>query len=91
MKKKPEVNISSDMLLRMYTTMLKIRGFEEKVGELVSKKEIICPYHLYIREEAVATGVCSALRRDDWGANLNRGFIITNVPEKHQLLRRKLK
>ena len=50
----------------MYVTMLKIRLFEEKVADLVSKEEIICPCHLYIGQEAVATGVCANLRRDDF-------------------------
>ena len=50
----------------MYVTMLKIRLFEEKVADLVSKEEIICPCHLYIGQEAIAAGVCANLRRDDF-------------------------
>ena len=53
-------------LREMYVTMVRIRKFEERVAELVSKEEIICPCHLYIGEEAVVTGVCSALRKDDY-------------------------
>lgn len=60
------------VLKKMYVTMLRIREFEEKVGELVSKKEIICPCHLYIGEEAVATGVCSTLKKDDWVFSTHR-------------------
>jgi len=56
----------------MYVTMLKIRIFEEKVADLVSQKEITCPCHLYIGEEAVATGVCSALRKEDWVFSTHR-------------------
>jgi TPP-dependent pyruvate/acetoin dehydrogenase alpha subunit len=56
----------------MYVTMLKIRQFEEKVAELIEQKEIICPCHLYIGEEAIATGVCSALRKDDWVFSTHR-------------------
>jgi pyruvate dehydrogenase E1 component alpha subunit len=52
--------------------MLRIRKFEERVAELVSKNEIICPCHLYIGEEAVATGVCAALRRDDYVFSTHR-------------------
>ena len=72
MKKKSGVNIPQNMLLKMYTTLVRIREFEEKVAELVSKKEIICPCHLYIGEEAVATGVCSTLRKDDYVFSTHR-------------------
>jgi len=59
-------------LREMYATMLRIRKFEERVAELISLGEIICPCHLYIGEEAVATGVCSALRKDDWVFSTHR-------------------
>lgn len=60
------------ILRGMYLTMLKIRKFEEKVAELVSSKEIITPCHLYIGQEAIATGVCSAIRKDDWVFSTHR-------------------
>ncbi len=58
-------DIPAQTLRSMYATMLKIRLFEEKVADLVAGGEIICPCHLYIGEEAIATGVCANLRRDD--------------------------
>ena len=61
-------DIPVSTLREMYIMMLKTRRFEEKVGELVSQGEIICPCHLYIGEEAVAIGVCSALRKDQLDA-----------------------
>ncbi|MCK4733698.1 MAG: pyruvate dehydrogenase (acetyl-transferring) E1 component subunit alpha, partial [Methanophagales archaeon] len=66
------MNITPASIRTMYVTMLRIRMFEERVAELVSKEEIICPCHLYIGEEAVATGVCSALRRDDYVFSTHR-------------------
>jgi len=65
-------NIPAETLRMMYETMLMIRKFEERVAESVSQKEIICPCHLYIGEEAVATGVCSALRKDDYVFSTHR-------------------
>ena len=65
-------DIPAKTLQAMYRTMLRIRKFEERVAELVSKKEIICPCHLYIGEEAVATGVCAALRKDDYVFSTHR-------------------
>lgn len=70
--KKTVTDISSVTLRAMYATMLRIRKFEERVAELVSQGEIICPCHLYIGEEAVATGICSALRRDDYVFSTHR-------------------
>ena len=66
------MDIPAKTLRVMYVTMLKIRKFEERVAELVSKNEIICPCHLYIGEEAVATGVCSVLRKDDYVFSTHR-------------------
>lgn len=50
----------------LYTTMLRIRLFEERVADLVERKEINTPCHLYIGQEAIATGVCAALTVDDY-------------------------
>lgn len=60
------IDTSLATLREMYVMMVRIRKVEERVAELVSKEEVICPCHLYIGEEAVATGVCSALRKDDY-------------------------
>jgi len=66
-------DIPTDILRKMYVTMVKIRNFEEKVSELlISSKEIITPCHLYIGEEAVATGVCSNLGKDDYVFSTHR-------------------
>lgn len=65
-------DISVTTLRAMYQTMLRIRLFEEKVGDLVAKQEIVCPCHLYIGQEAVATGVCASLRKDDWVFSTHR-------------------
>ena len=53
-------------LIRMYRVMLKIRLAEERIGELVEAGEIQCPCHLCIGQEAIATGVCEVLRREDY-------------------------
>lgn len=65
-------DIPTDILRKMYMMMVKIRKFEERVAELIPPKEIITPCHLYIGEEAVATGVCSALRKDDYVLSTHR-------------------
>jgi len=52
---------------RMYKTMVTIRTFEETIADILENRpgEIKTPCHLYIGEEAVATGVCTALRDTD--------------------------
>lgn len=59
-------DISPEILRVLYKTMVLTRRFEEKIGELVQQKEIKCPVHLYIGQEAVATGVCANLGKADW-------------------------
>ncbi len=55
-----------DFLQAMYTAMLRIREAEELMSDLVLAGEIKCPCHLCSGEEAIAVGVCFALRSDDY-------------------------
>jgi pyruvate dehydrogenase E1 component alpha subunit len=59
--------------LGMYERMLRIRLFEEQVNELYTGAKMPGLAHLYIGEEAVAVGVCSALRDDDYITSTHRG------------------
>lgn len=65
-------NLSPKQLRTLHQTMLKIRLFEEKVGELIQKEEILCPCHLYIGQEAIGAGVCATLRDDDYVFSTHR-------------------
>ncbi len=51
--------------LALLETMWRIRAFEERVGELTRANEVHGLVHLSIGQEAVAAGVCGALRPDD--------------------------
>ena len=57
----------------LYRTMLTIRRFEERVVDLVNADEIAGVTHEYVGQEAVATGVCAALRPDDVITSTHRG------------------
>jgi len=59
--------------LELYRRMLLIRRFEEQVDELYRSARMPGLAHLYIGEEAVAVGVCAALRDDDWITSTHRG------------------
>lgn len=56
-----------------YRLMRLIRRFEETALELVKQGAIIGGTHPYIGQEAVAVGVCTALREDDLIASTHRG------------------
>jgi pyruvate dehydrogenase E1 component alpha subunit len=53
--------------------MFEIRSFEEKVFELYAQNLVPGTIHLYVGEEAVAVGVCSNLRIDDYITSTHRG------------------
>ena len=59
--------------LHFYRQMLKIRLFEEQVNQLYLGAKMPGLAHLYIGEEAVAVGVCEALRQDDYITSTHRG------------------
>ncbi len=66
-------SLTPDTWLTMYEQMLRIRVFEEQVNELYTSAKMPGLAHLYIGEEAVAVGVCRALRRDDYITSTHRG------------------
>jgi acetoin:2,6-dichlorophenolindophenol oxidoreductase subunit alpha len=67
------LNLTDEKKITMYATMLRIRAFEEKIEELVLTGKISGFVHLYIGEEAVATGVCTALNKTDYITSTHRG------------------
>src|ERR671918_1235978 len=65
--------VDADKLRRMYRQMIAIRAFEEQVSELYKSAKMPGLAHLYIGEEAIAVGVCEALRSDDYITSTHRG------------------
>jgi TPP-dependent pyruvate/acetoin dehydrogenase alpha subunit len=64
---------ATEQWLRAYRQMVKIRLFEERVNELYRSAKMPGLAHLYIGEEAVAVGICEALRQDDYITSTHRG------------------
>jgi TPP-dependent pyruvate/acetoin dehydrogenase alpha subunit len=60
-------------LLELYERMALIRAFETRVAELYRDGEIPGFVHTSLGQEAVAAGVCAALRDDDYLATTHRG------------------
>jgi acetoin:2,6-dichlorophenolindophenol oxidoreductase subunit alpha len=65
--------LPKEKLAEMYRKMFEIRCFEEKVFELYGQNLVPGTIHLYAGEEAVAVGVCSSLRKDDYITSTHRG------------------
>jgi TPP-dependent pyruvate/acetoin dehydrogenase alpha subunit len=64
---------AAEQWIRMYRRMVSIRLFEEQVNELYTRALMPGLAHLYTGEEAVAVGICEALRPDDYITSTHRG------------------
>ncbi len=68
-----DTGIGVNKWLHVYRRMLMIRLFEEQVNELYTRALMPGLAHLYVGEEAVAVGICEALRQDDFITSTHRG------------------
>lgn len=62
-----------ELQFTLYETMRLLREFETRAGKLYRAGEMPGFIHLYVGEEAVATGVCAHLRETDWITSTHRG------------------
>ncbi len=53
------------MLLETYKKMFLIRTAEEQIADYYIKNKIMSLVHFYIGQEAIAVGICDALKKDD--------------------------
>jgi len=60
------VTFPPEILIKLLQKMLLIRRFEEKIIGVYPAQDMKTPVHLYIGEEAIAAGVCTNLRKDDY-------------------------
>jgi pyruvate dehydrogenase E1 component alpha subunit len=67
------MTMKKSQLLDFYKTMLTIRRFEERAVDMFARGQVPGFIHAYIGEEAIATGVCAALRNDDYLTSNHRG------------------
>jgi pyruvate/2-oxoglutarate/acetoin dehydrogenase E1 component/TPP-dependent pyruvate/acetoin dehydrogenase alpha subunit len=67
------VSVSTEKLLEIHASMARIRAFEERMREMFLASRLPGFVHLYVGEEAIASGICAALRRDDFIASTHRG------------------
>jgi TPP-dependent pyruvate/acetoin dehydrogenase alpha subunit len=69
----PVAHHDRELVLSLYRKMFLIREFELKAKEIFRTGRMPGFIHVYIGEEAVATGVCEQLRKDDYVASTHRG------------------
>ena len=62
-----------DRTVEQLREMLLVREFETRVSELFENNELPGFVHLYVGQEAVAVGACSALDEDDYITSTHRG------------------
>jgi TPP-dependent pyruvate/acetoin dehydrogenase alpha subunit len=67
------VEPSKQLVLSLYRGMIEIREFELKAREIFRSGKMPGFIHVYIGEEAIATGVCAQLNDDDYVASTHRG------------------
>ena len=65
--------IEKEKLIWMFRTMVRIRQFEERVSREFADGNIPGSVHLYIGEEAVATGAIAHLKKEDYIMSTHRG------------------
>ncbi len=65
--------IAKEKLIWMFRTMIRIRRFEEHVAREFADGNIPGSVHLYIGEEAVATGAIAHLKKEDYIMSTHRG------------------
>ncbi|HWQ93543.1 MAG TPA: hypothetical protein VN673_17905, partial [Clostridia bacterium] len=52
-------SLETATLWRLYLEMLRIRVIELSIAQRYSEKEMRCPVHLSVGQEAVGVGVCA--------------------------------
>ena len=67
------MSATQEQMIGMFATMNKIRQFETKLQEFFAAGKIPGFVHLYIGEEAVATGACATLKKEDYITSTHRG------------------
>jgi len=64
---------SKEFFLNLYKTMVRIRNFEIMTEKLFLEGELPGFIHLYIGEEAIATGIITNLKKEDFITSTHRG------------------
>src|SRR6266566_1098564 len=67
------MSLQRQALETLYQVMVRIRRFDEKTVELFNSGHVKGTAHSYVGQEAVATGACAHLTKDDSVISNHRG------------------
>jgi len=67
------MELTREVQMDLHRRMVRIRLFEEAAGRLAEAAKLPGFLHLYVGQEAVASGVCAALNNDDHITSTHRG------------------
>jgi TPP-dependent pyruvate/acetoin dehydrogenase alpha subunit len=78
----------NDALLNLYSEMFRIRACEESLVDPIVSGEIKTPCHLCSGQEAIAVGVCAALRKNDaiFGGHRSHGHYLAKGGDLNALV-----
>jgi len=80
--------MSAEGLMRVYVQLVRLRAFEERVRDIYMATLMPGLAHVYIGQEAIAVGVCEAMREDDYITSTHRGhghFLAKGGDPKHMM------
>jgi TPP-dependent pyruvate/acetoin dehydrogenase alpha subunit len=84
----PAPTMAPDQLWRLFQAMLRIRVIEQRIADRYAEKEMRCPVHLSIGQEAVAVGICAHLKQADkaMSAHRSHGHYLAKGGDLHAML-----
>ena len=82
------MNLDNKDKIKLYRTMKKIRLFEQTVLKLTSEGLVHGSVHFYTGQEAIATGICSCLKKKDYvmGTHRAHGLMIAKGASLKRML-----
>jgi pyruvate dehydrogenase E1 component alpha subunit len=86
--KRTKFKLGHDQLLEMFYWLKLIRGFDERLSNLVKQGKVRSGVYTGIGQEAIIVGTCYGLQKDDWICPLHRdlgAFLMKGVSAREMM------